>query len=231
VINNILNKAEDHPGNLSIMINGDLSSDPIRIVNHFNNYFVNIGLSLAATIPSTSKNGKDYLSTGNKNSMSMHPTTKTEIEQIIKSLKNKSSPGLDGIPNNVVKFLSDFISSPLSNLINYSITNGKFPGILKEAEVLPIYKAGDSIKVENYRPISILNSFSKIYEKVTAARLLKYLNKDNFFFINQHGFRQKHSTSSALTIFNEFISSSIDKNEIPMSIFLDLSKASDTLFS
>jgi len=59
--------------------------------------------------------------------------------------------------------------------------------------------------------------------------LLKYLNKDNFFFINLHGFRQKHSTSSALTIFNEFISNSIDKNEIPMSIFLDLSKAFDTL--
>ena len=228
-INSILNKNNGHYADLSVKIGDTLCKDSSKIVNTFNEYFVNIGPSLASTIPATSNIVTDFLSSTQVNSIAMFPTTKVEIGNIIKALKNKSSPGLDDIPNSVLKFASSFISLPLSTLINSSFNTGKFPNKLKEAKVIPIYKAGDRTKIENYRPISILNSISKIYEKAISTRLVDYLKTQNFFHTDQYGFRPNHSTSSALITFNEFICSSIDNNEIPISIFIDLSKAFDTL--
>ena len=110
------------------------------------------------------------------------------------------------MPTNIIKFASEFISEPLAELINCSMKSGIFPDKLKVAKVIPIFKTGDRSLVNNYRPISILNAFSKIFEKVILSRLLGFLNKQNFFYSQQFGFRQNHSTSAALISFTEYIS-------------------------
>lgn len=229
LLNSVINKNKDRIENINLLINGSNSRDPYKIVNAFNEFFVNIGPNLAAKIAPSNVNSVDFLPIASTDSIVLYPTDKCEITQIILQLKEKSSTGLDGIPMSVIKFATDFISAPLSNLINYSITNGKFPDLLKQAKVIPIFKVGDSQQVTNYRPISILNSFSKIFEKIMASRLTKFLNNQDFFYQNQFGFRPNHSTATALITFTDFITKSIDNNETPISIFIDLSKAFDTL--
>jgi len=206
-----------------------MSKDTKKIINKFNDFFINIGPNLASTIPAVSKKPTDYLTSRNMNSMALKLTDKYEIDQTIKNLKNNTSPGSYEIPVSILKFAAGFIAVPLAELINASFSTGIFPTKLKETKVIPIFKAGDSTLVNNYRPISILNSFSKIFKKIIAMRLLNFLNKNEIFHPEQFGFREAHSNSSALIELNEFITQAINNNEIPISIFIDLKKAFDSL--
>jgi len=229
VINNIINKNNCQMSNIILKLDNVIVDDPKIIVEKFNSFFVDIGPKLASNIQGSKKLFTDFLPPSSQNSMALHLTDKYEVLNIINGLKNKTSFGLDEIPINIIKFAKDFIAQPLSDLINCSFNTGIFPNNLKQAKVIPVFKSGDCSQLTNYRPISLLNSFSKIYEKVIAERLLKFLDKDNFFYPEQFGFRKNHSTQAALINFHEFISNSVEKNEIPIAIFLDMSKAFDTL--
>jgi len=109
------------------------------------------------------------------------------------------------------------------------MVSGIFPDALKLAKITPIYKAGDKSSITNYRPISVLNSFSKIYEKVFLNRLNDYLTSLNFFHDGQFGFRKNRSTQLALVSFLDTITEALDNNHYVISLFLDLSKAFDTI--
>ena len=106
---------------------------------------------------------------------------------------------------------------------------GIFPDLLKIAKVHPIYKSGDRDQFINYRPISVLNSFSKVFEKVIFNRLLNYINSQNIISHCQYGFRQNQATFMAITEMYDKISLAIDRNEYCAGIFIDLAKAFDTL--
>ena len=121
------------------------------------------------------------------------------------------------------------ICRPLTHFINLSIISGVVPGQLKIARVIPLFKSGDKSIFTNYRPVSVLPAFSKILEKVIYNRLLDYLNKHKILSDNQFGFRKHHSTEYALTLLYDKISSAIDNNELTVGIFIDLSKAFDTV--
>ena len=107
--------------------------------------------------------------------------------------------------------------------------SGRVPDQLKVAKVLPIFKADDNKKLSNYRPISILPIFSKILERVVYVRLIKYLTKHNILSDNQFGFRKNHSTFMAVLDLIDNLSNSIDKKEFSVGVFIDLSKAFDTV--
>ena len=113
-------------------------------------------------------------------------------------MKNSHSKGSDNIPVNLVKCCAVELSSILTHLNNESLSNGIFPDILKIAKVVPIFKNGDKKQISNYRPISVLSSFSKIFKKVVSTRLIKYLDANNILHQSQFGFRAKLSTSMAL---------------------------------
>jgi len=228
-LNNAINISKERQDNISLVVNNMRITDPTIIVSKFNDHFINIGPKLASNIPACNKQVSDYLSSPPTNSMNLVPTDKSEIIAIIKTLKNSTSLGLDKIPSNIIKFGSEIISSPLADIINCTLRTCIFPNSLKAAKVMPIFKSGDSSQLSNYRPISILNSFSKIFEKIISNRLLNFLNKNQFFYSQQFGFRQNHSTSSALIAFNEYITNALDRSETPISVFIDFSKAFDTL--
>ena len=119
--------------------------------------------------------------------------------------------------------------APLTCIINKSFIAGIFPDELKLARVVPIFKAGDSALINNYRPISVLTFFSKIFEKIICNHLTEFMDENNIIYEYQFGFRQKHSTQQAIISLVEKITNCLDSNDIVIGVFLDLKKAFDTV--
>ena len=113
----------------------------------------------------------------------------TDIEKIINSLPAKTSSGHDGISNKLLKDLNHTISYPLSIIFNQSLESGIFPDKMKIAEIIPLYKNKEEDLVNNYRPISLLMTISKILEKIIYTNLYRFLTQYNLFFDSQYGFR------------------------------------------
>ena len=132
-------------------------------------------------------------------------------------------------PMRIIKLSIDIIVEPLTEIINVSLVSGCFPDTLKIAKVLPVFKTGDPEKLENYRPISILPAFSKLYEKVVYNRIYKYLTNHNLLYNNQFGFLRNHSPYMVLIQLVNNIVSAMDNRESTAGVFLDLSKAFETI--
>ena len=104
-----------------------------------------------------------------------------------------------------------------------------FPDKIKHAKVIPIHKKGAHTDPSNYRPISLLSVFSKLFEKLMFKRPYEYLDNLNTFYPLQFGFREKHSTNYALISMTESIESTIDNGNYGCDVFIDLKKAFDTV--
>ena len=102
--------------------------------------------------------------------------TSKEIKNVVNSFKPKGSHGYDGIPIKILKLDVPYILSPLTYLCNLMISTGIFPTRLKFAEIKPLHKKGEKSNISNYRPISLLTSFSKIFEKIIFTRLTHHLS-------------------------------------------------------
>ena len=148
---------------LTFNINNTIVTDSEVIANEFNSFFVSIGPSLASNI-TCAKDPLTYVK-GIANSIVVPNVICSDVRTVISSLKN-SSPGFDGIPYFVANQCIDNFIEPLTYIINMSFMEGVFPSELKLAKVVPIFKSGDSTKMSNYRAISILSFFSKIFEKL-----------------------------------------------------------------
>ena len=149
--------------NISFCINGKSTTNVSKIVNEFNNFFVSVGVDLAKNIK-CSVNPLSNVNTLN-NSIVVPEISIAEITNVIISLK-ESSPGWDNIPAFILKQCMDCFVNPLTHIINRSFIEGISPKELKLARGVPIYKSGDSTSITNYRPISILTCFSKIFGKI-----------------------------------------------------------------
>ena len=130
-----------------------------RISNEFDNYFVSVGSTLASKINDNSCDPLDYIQS-NLQSMAIPNYNENDVPLAINSLNN-SSPGWDNIPTIIAKQVIRCYIKPLVFLINQSLIEGVFPDELKFATVIPLYKAGSSMDLSNYRPISVLNGFQK----------------------------------------------------------------------
>ena len=131
----------------------------------------------------------------------MEPTDPIEISRIITSLNPKNSSGHDGISFKLLKCLNPSISNVVCTIINKYLESGTVPRSMKAARVIPIYKSKVKTDVNNYRPISLLPSLSKILEKVVHHRLYTFLTINDILYENQYGFRPKHSTTDAVLKF------------------------------
>ncbi len=141
----------------------------------------------------------------------------------------KKSTGQDGISMLLVKAISKEISVPLAKVINLSLSTGVVPDTMKMATVIPLYKANNNQLFTNYRPISLLPTFSKLLEKVVHRRLYYFLQKHNILYKNQYGFRRKHSTCDAITDFTFDVLQALNEKQSSLAVYLDLSKAFDTI--
>ena len=129
----------------------------------------------------------------------------------------------------MLKYLLPVLSQSLTLIINQSLNTGIFPNKLKLAKLVPIFKKGDTSFPENYQPISLLPAISKVFEKVVFNQLYEYFISNKLLNNNQYGFHKLHSTEHAVLHFVDRIITELDKSNSPIAIFLDLSKAFDTL--
>ena len=212
-----------------IKVNGREIHDNKEIVDNFNNYFTKIGKSLAQKFENSNINYRTYLGESSNISMYMSKTNTTEISKLISNLENKKSPGHDGFSGKFLKLCSPFISEILANILNLSISKGVYPDSLKIARVSPIFKKGVKSDPSNYRPISVLSLINKVFEKVLHSRLYSYLNKYNKLYEYQFGFREGHSTNHVLTEITDNIKFAMDSQLLTCGIFIDLTKAFDTV--
>ena len=194
----------------------------------FFNYFDSVPSDLRDNMPNSLTDPLSYLGPPLCKSFEFVVSDANEISKIIESLKDKSCK-LDCIPVFIYKHLNNFISDTICNLFNSSVLEGIFPDILKQAKVTPIYKSGSSKLINSYRPISILSTLSKIFEKLMCKRFNNFLETNNILCKQQFGFRSNSSTSDAIVEFLDLCYGALDVKKCFMSVFLDLSKAFDTL--
>ena len=212
------------------VINDNSVSDDQTIANSFNNYFTHIGENLANSIVSpVDINHMMFLKNKTTHSFAFSAVTSDYVIKIIESLPTKNSSGYDDISTKLLKEVKHEIVEPLTYVINQSLACGIFPDHLKIAKITPIYKKGNKSAIDNYRPISLLPSCSKIFEKIIHCQLMQYFTMHGLFFAGQYGFRSGHSTELASVEFVDRILSLMDKNLTPFSVYMDLSKAFDTI--
>ena len=137
--------------------------------------------------------------------------------------------GPNSVPTNILENFSDNLCDPICELINLSFQEGSFPKALKTASVTPVFKKGNSLECNNYRPISLTSNLSKLLEKLVHERLYFFLEKKSVIYEQQYGFRNKHSTTHALTDITEKIRAALDKKLYACGVFIDLQKAFDTV--
>ena len=220
--------------------NNNLVSDPRKISHKFNHYFSKIGRDIKRKIPPVPGNSfKDYFNKKDEYgkliinptnaSFFLSPTVPGEVEKLIDGLDINKSTGPNSIPVFILKLLKKFFSYWLTQLINLYFKMGIFPDILKIAKVTPLHKKECKLNFQNYRPISLLSVFTKIFEKTMYSRIYFYLTKHNLIFNKQFGFRSNYSTNHALLSITERIKEFIDSSNYVCGVFVDLEKAFDTV--
>ena len=180
--------------------NNTFTTNSTLIANNFNDYFSDIGKTLADQLkPFSESEHTNFLKKRLHQSLFLTPTTSLEVFNLISGLKNTKSTGKDNISAYFLKVAAKVIAAPLAQLFNYTFLLEIFPASLKIAKVILIYKPGDKSDVSNYRPISLLSPISKILEKLIHVRSINFFNKHSVLLPTQYGFRANHSTSHALT--------------------------------
>ena len=201
-----------------------------EITEGFNEFFSNVGSKLADKIPPSTVNFKDFLPNQTQDKFVFANITEDMILDTTRKLKSKRSQGLDNISSYLLKEIMPIIVIQITYLFNVSIRSGYVPDSYKCAKIIPIFKSGDKSQFTNYRPISLLSSFSKLLEKIIAKQMIRYLNKFEILYPHQYGFRPGYSTTQPLIQFLDRIYSGLNKDvpEYTLGIFLDLKKAFDT---
>ena len=226
-INCLLSKNVKNTTIRKLIVNDITHTNEIDIANIFNNYFCTIGSTLDQIIPFTDSDPLRYVNTSNETFL-LNPVSCNEIENILNDLKN-SRQSLNCISIPILKEISTVIAPILADLINACFVSGVFPKIFKKALVLPLFKKGSITEISNYRPISILPTFSKVIEKCLKVRLTHFLSSNNILAPQQFGFQTGLSTEDAILNFLEHIYANINNKLSSIGIFVDFQKAFDTV--
>lgn len=212
-------------------------TDQQAIAEGFNKFFSTVGTKLADKIRGQNASSGlpfEHTTFVKKSSgvFSFQWIDTNTILKTIQHLKNKGSAGVDGISNVLLKVIAPYIIKPLYKLINRSLRNGTVPDSFKIAQIIPIYKgrdAGSQHEYTNYRPISLLQSLSKVLEKLVDSQLRRYLKYQDVLYSKQFGFRGRRGCDQALLLFTDFAKKHISRGDKVLTAFLDLKKAFDTV--
>ena len=231
MINSLLNRKSSKSSTLKLTgDDGSIISSPVAVAEKFNDYFSNIAPKIKAEISSRTTfdpgGMRATLPNSPANSIYIQPVNATEVHDIIEKFKNKATLDTRIEPLKIANSCENFTTT-LAEVVNSSFDQGQFPDALKIAKVVPIHKGGTKHEVSNYRPISLLSSFSKVYEKLMHNRVIKFLDTHNLLCENQYGFRPGRSCEHALLNAKNVILDTLSKKQIALLLLIDFSKAFD----
>lgn len=228
-INEVMSRNDKAEHNIhTITHKSSTFTNEAKIAELFNEHFTEIGPNLAAELPSSTKGFEEYI-TPATSTFNLDQISLRDVELLLKNIKTNKATGLDKIPCRLVKEAAPVISVSLCYIFNNSIRSGVFPGDWKIAKVTPIYKSGPKDNMNNYRPISVISPIAKVFERIVYNQLYDYLQKNNLLSKHQSGFRSCHSTVTSLLDATMEWYTNMDNSKFNSVVFLDLSKAFDTV--
>lgn len=204
-----------------IQIDSVTITNKLEIAKHFNNLYITQNIDNSFVDNYEPKFAQAC------NSIFLKPVDESEIINLVNKLKNKKSCGYDGIPIQVIKSCIKIIAKPIVHIINIMLETGCFPNQLKITLVKPLHKKGPKNLINNYRPVALLPSFSKIFEKVIYVRLVDYLDKNQTLNEFQYGFRKDRSTSAAIYTILSNVCDCINREVNCATLFIDMTRAFD----
>ena len=211
---------------------GQIITSPAWLAEIMNNFFVDKVTTIRQGLPIPTDNPLKTLQNMMKGRTTMfslscvHPDA---VRKIILGLKNSKSSGVDNIDTYVIKLMVDDILPAVTHIVNLSIQQSSFPDLYKLAKIIPLLKKDDPLLPKNYRPVAILCILSKVIERVVFIQIVEYMNSNNFFHPNHHGFRGHHSTSTAMIQMYDTWVQAVDKGELAGVCMLDMSAAFDVV--
>lgn len=197
-------------------------------LNKCNLYFAEIGKKLAESNGAISYDEICMYATNTKLSQFAAPDA-SKIKVIIDHLENGKAPGWDGLRAETLKQNACFYAKMLEHLVKLIFTSGQYPDELKKAAVVLIHKAGSPEDVSNYRPISLLSVLNKIVEEILVVQLKEHLERNSLLVEHQYGFRTGRGTQQAICSLQTCIQETLENNEHSLVVFLDYSRAFDTI--
>lgn len=212
-----------------ITMNGSQVTSSKAMADNFNKFFINITDGIVGTLPKsqTSSNSVHFQRPKPEVLQTFAPVQEDEIIKNIKSLKNNTANGPDGISAKLLKLCTTSLSKPLVHIFNLIILTCRIPDKLKTAVVTPIFKAGKKDIMDNYRPISLISHVAKLLELCLKSRIFAFLHRTNFLSDNQFGFRPHKGTEDAIYKLLSCLTNNMDSKLKSIVIFLDLRKAFD----
>ncbi len=231
-INEILNRTKRKKFFPSFFRDGNnIISNKINIANKFSSFSTNVGKSLNNTLNlySPDQSFNHYLKTRCNLRLTFKNIDEENVSEIINKLSPKTSFGFDGISAKLLKSIKTAVIKPITIIINQMINTGIFQDKFKIGKIIPIFKKDDETQFTNYRPITLLPTISKIFEKIIFKQLYEIFLDNKLLYHSQYGFREGHSTEYTSLELIDRITLEMNKMNTPISIFLDLSKAFDTL--
>ena len=199
---------------------------PKGIADHFNNFFVNVGVTLASKFSTDTSKVNPPVS---EKLFNFSKTNTKCVQDHIKDLKNGKATGLDGIGSRILKAGAPVLSIYLSKIFNCSLATGYVPKCWKMKRVSPVHKGDVKTDPSNFRPISILPIPMKIFEKIVHDQVSTFIKENTFLNDRQSGFRKLFSTTTAVLDVSENILEQLDKNNFVGAVLIDLKKAFDTV--
>ena len=200
-----------------------------EISDTMNRHFCDIGARLQSELPNYGNRFLEYLPPRISDSFYLAPTCKDDVLLEIKKMKPMKAPGHDSIGTKIIQLCPEVFAENLSKIFNNAILRGAYPDALKIAKIIALFKSGTKANPNNYRPISLLSHFDKIFEKILCKRLVAFLEQKQILNCHQYGFRKLYSTAMALIEITDNIKRLLDEKNYVIGIFIDFKKAFDTV--
>ena len=229
VINELTSRNSGKSTNiLEIKVDDKIASNPLDIAETINDHFTNVAQVLAQDIPVVDVNPESYLKPTD-HSFSLQIPSVDIVSNVLSKIDEKKATGLDMIPSKLLKMAANIVAPSLTSIFSKSILTGIYPNDWKTAKVTPLFKKGIKSDPNNYRPISVIPIISKVFERIVYNQLFHYLDDNKLLLGCQSGFRSLHSTLTALLEATNAWSVNIDNGLLNGVVFIDLTKAFDTI--
>ena len=206
-------------------------NDQKEVANHFNNFFSTVAENIGKDTVYDPSDHPSLIEIKKQNDCTnnfvFEKVTTDKVKKIINNINIKKATGADGIPAKIIKCSKSIIAPQITSILNMSIDQSVFPDKLKKAQVTPLYKKNDPLSKTNYRPVSVLCIFSKIFEKILEKQFSDFFL--NIFNPYLCAFRRGHGCQTTLLRLLEDWRNALEKNQYVAAVLMDLSKAFDCL--